>query len=58
MLEMLGNSMKNTSKGVSKFRRKNCATTLYLNYRVSFSHLLRAVLTRSAIFRNEITYFL
>ena len=52
MLEMLGTSMKNTSQGVSKLRRKNCARTLYLNYRASFSHLLRAVPTRSAVLRK------
>ena len=54
---MLGNSMKNTIKVVSKLR-KNFATTFYSNYRASFSHLLRAVPVHSALLRNELTYFL
>ena len=52
MLKILRNNMKNTSKGVSKLKKKNCATTLYANYRASFSHLLRMIPTLSSLFEK------
>ena len=62
MFKMLGNSLKNTCKGFSKCKilltRKKCGTTLYSNYRGSFSHLLRVVPAHSARFEKIITYFL
>ena len=62
MFKMLGNSLKNTCKGFSKCKilltRKKCGTTLYSNYRGSFSHLLRVVPAHSALFEKLITYFL